>query len=66
MNKKTITPNLQQPVERKPAGQLPTALAELVEAVLSDTNALPLSADALDRACSCSCAPLCSYDGDEE
>ena len=41
MNKKTITPNPQKPVERKPAGQLPSALAELSEAALSDTHALP-------------------------
>ena len=41
MNKKNITPNPQKPVERKPAGQLPSALAELCEAALSDAHALP-------------------------
>ena len=39
MNKKTITPNPQQPVDRKPAGQLPNALAELSEAALSSDGA---------------------------
>ena len=36
MNKKTISPNLQKPVDRVPTGQLPSALAELNEAALSE------------------------------
>jgi bacteriocin leader peptide (microcyclamide/patellamide family) len=35
MNNKSITPNPQQPVDRVPTGQLPSALAELSEAALS-------------------------------
>ena len=35
MNNKSISPNPQQPVDRVPAGQLPSALAELSEAELS-------------------------------
>ncbi|MDT9186025.1 microcyclamide/patellamide family RiPP, partial [Limnospira sp. PMC 289.06] len=31
MDKKNITPNPQQPVDRVPSGQLPSALAELSE-----------------------------------
>ncbi|MDY6784466.1 MAG: DUF5837 family cyanobactin class RiPP [Cyanobacteriota bacterium] len=61
MNKKTISPNPQQPVERKPAGQLPTALAELAEAALSDA-ALP--ADFQHQVVLGMC--LCSYDGDDD
>ena len=56
MNNKSITPNLQQPVDRVPTGQLPSALAELSEATLagSDVTASYLYI-----------APLCSFDGDE-
>ncbi len=35
MNKKTISPNPQQPVERITSGQLPSQLAELAEAALT-------------------------------
>ncbi len=35
MNNKSITPNPQQPVDRIPTGQLPSALAELSEAEIS-------------------------------
>ena len=41
MNKKNITPKPKQPVDRVPAGQLPSALAELDEAALGGTSALP-------------------------
>ena len=60
MNKKTITPSPQKPVERKPAGQLPSALAELSEAALSDTHALPLFLYLLGT------PGACSHDGDDE
>ena len=43
MNNKSISPNPQQPVDRVPAGQLPSALAELSEAELSARGVLPLS-----------------------
>ena len=56
MNHKSITPNPQQPVDRVPTGQLPSALAELSEAALSETlSVLPMGCYFL----------LCSYDGDE-
>jgi bacteriocin leader peptide (microcyclamide/patellamide family) len=41
MNHKSITPNPQQPVDRVPTGQLPSALAELSEAELSARGVLP-------------------------
>ncbi len=60
MNNKSITPNPQQPVDRVPAGQLPSALAELSEAVLSagynDIEKDPRSVTIC----------RCSYDGDDE
>jgi bacteriocin leader peptide (microcyclamide/patellamide family) len=64
MNHQSITPNPQQPVDRVPTGQLPSALAELSEAALSETNAnvLPLSGGV----CRKGNHALCSYDGDDE
>jgi len=59
MNNKSITPNPQQPVDRVPTGQLPSALAELSEAELS-AGVLPFKVVSI--MCSCSC----SYDGDDE
>ncbi len=41
MNKKNITPNPQQPVDRVTTGKLPNLLAELEEASLSGTQTLP-------------------------
>ena len=64
MNKKTITPNPQKPVERKLAGQLPSALAELSEAALSDTHALPNWHHGIYH--EHDTGGMCSYDGDEE
>jgi len=63
MNHKSITPNPQQPVDRVPAGQLPTALAELSEAELSADSAgvLPLGKKG-EPYVACNC----SYDGDDE
>ena len=65
MNNKSITPNPQQPVDRVPTGQLPSALAELSEAALQQTIALPSS---LERSLSGGfCVrDICSYDGDDE
>jgi len=66
MNNKSISPNLQQPVDRVPTGQLPSALAELSEAALSGTltsDVLPL-VDANGRWIGCMGG--CSYDGDDE
>ena len=59
MNNKSITPNPQQPVDRVPTGQLPSALAELSEAALR-AGVLP------SRAGYCGYAGACSYDCDEE
>ena len=61
MNNKSITPNPQQPVDRVPTGQLPSALAELSEATLEGTNVLPGSFSCFgDSGC------FCSWDGDDE
>jgi bacteriocin leader peptide (microcyclamide/patellamide family) len=56
MNKKNISPNPQQPIDRVPTGQLPSALAELSEESLG-SQAL---------ACCREIAGRCSYDGDDE
>jgi bacteriocin leader peptide (microcyclamide/patellamide family) len=64
MNHKSITPNPQQPVDRVPTGQLPSALAELSEAELSARGVLPLMHQgSVNSVCWCS---ICSYDGDDE
>ena len=62
MNNKSISPNPQQPVDRVPAGQLPSALAELSEAELSAGAGavLPGFMGPEDSGW------LCSYDGDDE
>ena len=63
MNNKSITPNPQQPVDRVPTGQLPSALAELSEATLEGANVLPGSSVVaslwIQRG-------ACSWDGDDE
>ena len=59
MNNKSITPNLQQPVDRVPTGQLPSALAELSESALVGTNVVA-SNDSWGWYC------YCSFDGDNE
>ena len=41
MNQKNITPNLYQPIDRIPIGQLPASLAELSEETLSVLQVLP-------------------------
>ena len=60
MNNKSISPNLQQPVDRVPTGQLPSALAELSEAQLDGG----IGSSAGPGMCMAPC--LCSYDGDDE
>ncbi|MEX6780133.1 DUF5837 family cyanobactin class RiPP, partial [Limnospira fusiformis] len=58
-DKKNISPNPQQPVDRVPTGQLPSALAELSEeAIGSQAQA----AAGLGRCCHI----CCSYEGDDE
>ena len=43
MDKKNITPNPAQPIDRIPTGQLPNELAELSEETLSSGSLLPSS-----------------------
>jgi bacteriocin leader peptide (microcyclamide/patellamide family) len=62
MNKKNITPNPQQPVDRIPTGQLPTALAELSEESLGSPILVSFQfTDGTGKTMSC----FCSYDGDD-
>ncbi|MGK7939738.1 MAG: DUF5837 family cyanobactin class RiPP [Crocosphaera sp.] len=58
MNKKNITPNPQQPVDRVTTGKLPNLLAELEEASLSGGRQTP---QAWIPTFIC-----CSYDGEDE
>ena len=60
MNNKSISPNLQHPVDRVPTGQLPSALAELSEAQLDG------GIGSSDWKAGGTAARLCSYDGDGE
>jgi bacteriocin leader peptide (microcyclamide/patellamide family) len=63
MNKKNISPNPQQPVDRVPTGQLPSALAELSEeaigSLIGSLEALPSYANHPNWV-------VCSYEGDDE
>ena len=59
MDKKNISPNPQQPVDRVPSGQLPSALAELSEEAIGSLEALPAGRGGLPPC-------VCSYDGDDE
>ena len=61
MNKKTITPNPQQPVDRTPTGKLPSILSELSEDTLSDP-VLPAAYRCFGGGCGCSC----SFDDEDE
>ena len=61
MNNKSITPNPQQPVDRVPTGQLPSALAELSEVALADGCTPANSGRCGEFVCG-----FCSYDGDDE
>ncbi|NER37993.1 MAG: microcyclamide/patellamide family RiPP [Oscillatoria sp. SIO1A7] len=58
MNKKNISPNPQQPVDRVPAGQLPSALAELSEEALASASVLPAFDEEAQE------VGFCSFDGD--
>ena len=70
MNHKSITPNPQQPVDRVPTGQLPSALAELSEAALAgDADGLLPHGFWLNEAQTVWGAKergWCAFDGDEE
>ncbi|WP_416236370.1 DUF5837 family cyanobactin class RiPP [Spirulina sp. CCNP1310] len=61
MDKKNISPNPQQPVDRVPSGQLPSALAELSEESLGSQALACGSGCFMPGACD-----RCSYDGDDE
>jgi bacteriocin leader peptide (microcyclamide/patellamide family) len=61
MNHKSIIPNPQQPVDRKPASQLPSALAELSEAALTEANVLHSGRYCLGGLG----IEQCSWDGDD-
>ncbi|MCT7963676.1 DUF5837 family protein [Laspinema sp. D1] len=65
MDKKNISPNPQQPVDRLPSGQLPSVLAELSEESLS-SQALASHLCISGRCDLCSPCAQCSYDGDDE
>ncbi|MEI2419337.1 MULTISPECIES: DUF5837 family cyanobactin class RiPP [Limnospira] len=56
MDKKNISPNPQQPVDRVPTGQLPIERSEA-----NGMSAMP--SDLATRTCT---EFLCSYDGDDE
>ncbi len=67
MNKKNITPNPKQPVDRVTTGKLPNLLAELEEASLSGTHTLPANAEMNIRyGCQQYGGEICSYDGEDE
>ncbi|MFO7032194.1 microcyclamide/patellamide family RiPP [Limnospira fusiformis CCALA 023] len=61
MNKKNISPNPQQPVDRVPTGQLPSALAELSEEAIGSLEALAAGLCGSEV-----CSICCSYEGDDE
>ncbi|XGB41700.1 MAG: DUF5837 family protein [Nodosilinea sp. LVE1205-7] len=63
MNHKSITPNPQQPVDRVPTGQLPSALAELSEAELGDGGITTAGSSGKKWGRG---EVVCSYDGDDE
>ncbi|WP_242052048.1 DUF5837 family cyanobactin class RiPP [Phormidium sp. FACHB-1136] len=60
MNNKSITPNPQQPVDRVPTGQLPSALA------LAELSEAALSAEVGPSEGGSRFWGICSYDGDDE
>ena len=57
MDKKNISPNPLQPIDRVPTGQLPSALAELSEEAI---GSLALASGMDGLLC------RCSYEGDDE
>ncbi|MCT7963674.1 DUF5837 family protein [Laspinema sp. D1] len=66
MNKKNISPNPLQPIDRVPSGQLPSALAELSEeAIGSLDGALPASEGWTIEEGGVT-SYFCSYSGDDE
>ncbi|MCW6035566.1 DUF5837 family protein [Spirulina subsalsa FACHB-351] len=69
MEKKNITPNPQQPVDRVASGQLPSALAELSEEAIGKQAQALMDRDTLGTEVWDSETLLlwgCSYDGDDE
>ncbi|NET65393.1 MAG: microcyclamide/patellamide family RiPP [Moorea sp. SIO1G6] len=64
MDKKNITPEQNQPINRITSGQLPAELAELSEEVLQDESFAPALAP-FDFISEARKKCLCSFDGDE-
>ncbi|MGB3532856.1 MAG: DUF5837 family cyanobactin class RiPP [Microcoleaceae cyanobacterium] len=66
MDKKNITPEQNQPINRVTSGQLPAELAELSEEILQDESFAPaLEARFFcEEPCEGSCF-RCSFDGDD-
>jgi len=62
MNKKNITPNPSQPVDRVPTGKLPAALAELSEEAIGGVTA----SVGFHTINSFSIHVTTAYDGDDE
>jgi bacteriocin leader peptide (microcyclamide/patellamide family) len=61
MDKKNITPEQNQPINRIASGQLPAELAELSEEILQDES-FALALEALQDK---GCGFWCSFDGDD-
>ncbi|NES82861.1 MAG: microcyclamide/patellamide family RiPP [Moorea sp. SIO1G6] len=56
MDKKNITPEQNQPINRITSGQLPAELAELSEEILQDESFAPaLEAQSSQDLCTCGC-----------
>ncbi|NER34291.1 MAG: microcyclamide/patellamide family RiPP [Oscillatoria sp. SIO1A7] len=66
MDKKNISPNPQQPVDRVPSGQLPSALAELSEEALGQAGTIIAVPNGLGKCGLCCGGWYCSSDGDDE
>jgi bacteriocin leader peptide (microcyclamide/patellamide family) len=66
MDKKNISPNPQQPVDRVPTGQLPTALAELSEESLGSQAQAGGCPGRFEMEGMADYCVACSYDGEDE
>lgn len=66
MNKKILTPNPTQPIDRVPAGQLSSALAELSEAPLKRLQTAQASHESAPCYAYSPNVQRYSFDGDEE
>ena len=64
MNKKNISPNSTEPVDRLPTGQLPGILTELSEESLAQNGSSVLPSSGYGGMTGLPC--YCSFDGDNE